>query len=175
MKRVRTSTRPTRPRRPGGIRFVVLDVDGVLTDGRVIYDGAGKQYQSFDVHDGYGIRRAMSAGIRFALITGRRSKAVASRARDLGITDLHQGVTDKLKVFRALLARHRFSAAETCVIGDDEPDIPILRVAGFSAAPRGAIRQVREAVDYVTKQEGGRGAVREVLDLIARKAPPRRK
>jgi 3-deoxy-D-manno-octulosonate 8-phosphate phosphatase (KDO 8-P phosphatase) len=150
-------------------------VDGVLTDGRITYDSAGVQYQSFDVHDGYGIRRAMSLGIRFALISGRRSKVLTFRARDLGITEVHQGVTDKLKVFDELLARYRYRRVETCVMGDDEPDLPILRAAGFSAAPRGAVREVRDEVDYVTKNSGGRGAVREVLDMITRKRPPRRK
>jgi 3-deoxy-D-manno-octulosonate 8-phosphate phosphatase (KDO 8-P phosphatase) len=171
----RTPARKTRTRAAGRIRFVVLDVDGVLTDGRVTYDSTGKQYQSFDVHDGYGIRMAMSRGIRFALISGRRSKVLEFRARDLGITDVHQGVRDKLKVFRKLLTRHGYTAAETCVIGDDEPDIPILRAAGFSAAPRGAVREVREEVDYVTKKHGGRGAVREVLDRISRKGSTRRR
>jgi len=173
--RTRASSRKTRRRAAGGIRFVVLDVDGVLTDGRVTYDSAGKQYQSFDVHDGYGIRMAMSRGIRFALISGRRSKVLAFRARDLGITDVHQGVRDKLKVFKKLLVRYGYTAAETCVIGDDEPDIPILRAAGFSAAPRGAVAEVTDEVDYVAKKHGGRGAVREVLDLITQEGSPRRK
>jgi 3-deoxy-D-manno-octulosonate 8-phosphate phosphatase (KDO 8-P phosphatase) len=151
-----------------GIRIVVLDVDGVLTDGRIIYDADGTEYKSFDVHDGYGIRRALASGIRFALITGKRSKIVSFRARELGITEVHQGVTDKLKVFNALLGRHRLTAAQACVMGDDEPDLPILLAAGFSAAPRGAVQKVRDAVRYVTRARGGRGAVREVLELISR-------
>jgi len=168
-------TRPARRGIPAGIRFVVLDVDGVLTDGKITYDAAGRQSQSFDVHDGYGIRRAMARGIRFALISGRRSKALAFRARDLGITEVHQGVAEKLPLFSSLLARYRYSASEACVIGDDEPDIPMLKAAGFSAAPSGAMKMVRDEVDYVTKAPGGRGAVREVLDLIMRKGPARGK
>jgi len=154
---------------------VVLDVDGVLTDGRVIYDAAGVEYNSFNVHDGYGIRRARAGGMKFALISGRRSKVVVHRARELGITEVHQGVTDKLKIFNGLLARHRLLPARVCAIGDDEPDLPILKAAGFSAAPRTAVRVVRESVDYVTKAAGGRGAVREVLDLIMKKSSARPK
>jgi len=171
----RKAVRSPRAGKLAGIRFVVLDVDGVLTDGRITYDSRGVQYQSFDVHDGYGIRRAMSLGIRFALISGRRSKVLTFRARDLGITEVHQGVADKLKVLNTLLARYGYSAAETCAVGDDQPDLPILRAAGFSAAPRGAIRAVRDEVDYVTKAPGGRGAVREVIDLITLKRSTRRK
>ncbi len=164
-----------RSKTPSGIRLVVLDVDGVLSDGRIIYDAAGVEYKVFDAHDGYGIRMATALGIKFALISGRRSKVVSFRARELGIGEVHQGVTDKHRVFKDLLRRHRITPAQTCAMGDDEPDLPMLRAAGFSAAPCDAVPPVRKAVDYVTKAAGGRGAVREVLDLIIKKKPPLRK
>lgn len=144
----------------------MLDVDGVLSDGRIIYDGSGTEFKIFDVRDGYGIRKAEARGLRFALISGRSSKAVTHRARELGIAEVHQGVKDKLKVFRSLLSKYRLGPDEVCCVGDDEPDLPILLEAGFSAAPRGAAPAVKKAVHYVTAAEGGRGAVREILDLI---------
>lgn len=149
-----------------GIRLIVLDVDGVLSDGRIILDERGKEYKSFDVHDGYGIRKAMEAGLRFAIISGRKSKVVPHRARLLGIPDVHLGAKDKLSVFRKLLAKHGLRAVEACCIGDDEPDLPILRAAGLSAAPSTAVAAVRAEVHVVTRVGGGRGAVREVIDLI---------
>lgn len=148
------------------IRLVVLDVDGVLTDGRVILDADGGEYRVFDVRDGYGIRKASSLGLSFALISGKDTPVVAHRARELGITEVHQGVRDKLKVFRDLIARQGVRPAEVCCMGDDEPDIPMLAAAGFSAAPSGAVSAVKRRVHYVTKADGGRGAVRELLDLI---------
>jgi 3-deoxy-D-manno-octulosonate 8-phosphate phosphatase (KDO 8-P phosphatase) len=148
------------------IRLVVLDVDGVLTDGRVILDEAGTEFRVFDVRDGYGIRKASAEGIVFALISGKDTRVVAHRARELGITEVHQGVKDKLKVFRSILPKYRLAPADVCCVGDDEPDLPILREAGFSAAPRSAVPAVKAAVHYVTAAGGGRGAVREIIELI---------
>lgn len=148
------------------VRLVVLDVDGVLSDGRIIYDESGTEFKVFDALDGYGIRKAAAAGLILALISGRKSKVVVQRARELGIAELHQGVKDKLAVLRPLLLKYRLSGADVCAVGDDEPDLPMLREAGFSAAPPGAVPAVRKAVDYVTSARGGRGAVREVIELI---------
>lgn len=149
-----------------GIRLVVLDVDGVLTDGRIILDETGAESRSFDVRDGYGIRKASGAGLRFALISGKDSKVVTHRAAELGIEEVHQGVRDKLAVFTAILAKFGLTAHETCCVGDDEPDLPMLAAAGFSVAPHDAVAAVRRAVHYVTKADGGRGAVREVIEMI---------
>lgn len=139
-----------------------------MTDGRIIYDEAGVEYKVFHAHDGYGIRMASLRGIRFAIISGRRSRVVPRRARELGIREVHQGVPDKLTVLKELKARYRLSAGEICCIGDDVPDLGILRAAGFSAAPAGAVEAVRDAVDYVATAGGGAGAIREVLDMILR-------
>jgi 3-deoxy-D-manno-octulosonate 8-phosphate phosphatase (KDO 8-P phosphatase) len=124
------------------------------------------EHKVFHAHDGYGIRIAALRGIRFAIVSGRRSKVVPHRARELGIRDVYQRVPDKIRVLEALLLKHRLTPAEVCCIGDDEPDLGILKTAGFSAAPANAVRSVREVVDYVTKARGGDGAVREVLDMI---------
>ncbi len=150
----------------------MLDVDGVLSDGRIIYDESGTEFKVFDVRDGYGIRKAIARGFTFALVSGRTSDVVTHRARELGIAEVHQGVKDKLKVFRSLLSRYRLEPAEVCCVGDDEPDLPVLLEAGFSAAPRGAMPSVRRAVHYVTTAEAGRGAVREILELILGGQPP---
>jgi 3-deoxy-D-manno-octulosonate 8-phosphate phosphatase (KDO 8-P phosphatase) len=149
-----------------GIRLVVLDVDGVLTDGRIVLDQEGKESRFFDVRDGYGIRKAAGLGIRFALISGKDSAVVTHRAKELGIDEVHQGVREKLGVFTAVVAKAGLTAHEVCCVGDDEPDLPMLAAAGFSVAPHDAVAAVRRAVHYVTKADGGRGAVREVVDMI---------
>jgi 3-deoxy-D-manno-octulosonate 8-phosphate phosphatase (KDO 8-P phosphatase) len=148
------------------IRLVVLDVDGVLSDGRIIYDESGTEAKVFDVRDGYGIRKASARGLTFALVSGRTSKVVVHRARELGIAEVHQGVRDKLKVFRSILSKYGVAPAEVCCMGDDEPDLPVLAAAGFSAAPSNAVPGVKKAVHYVTAAGGGRGAVREVIEMI---------
>lgn len=148
------------------IRLVILDVDGVLSDGRIIYDAKGTEYKVFHARDGYGIRMASLRGILFAIVSGRRSKVVPHRARELGIGAVYQGVPDKRKILTALLAKHRLTADQVCCIGDDEPDLGMLRAAGLSAAPADAAEGIRAVVDYVTSAPGGEGAVREVLDLI---------
>ena len=116
-----------------------MDVDGVLTDGRIIYSGAGEEYKLFDAHDGYGIDRAARKGLKFAIISGRSSKATERRARELGVTEIHQGVREKLLVVRQLLKRHRLRKEELCYIGDDELDAPVLEAVGLSAAPADAM------------------------------------
>ncbi len=143
-----------------------MDVDGVLTDGRIILDARGEELKFFDAHDGHGIVRAQGEGIRCAIISGRSSPAVRKRAKELGIRDLFLGVGDKEHALRKLFARYSLSTAEVCCIGDDEPDLPMLAAAGLSAAPSSAVASVRLAVDLVTRAAGGRGAVRELLDLI---------
>ena len=150
------------------IRMVMMDVDGVLSDGRIVYDARGVEQKSFDAHDGYGITRALEKGITLALITGRNSPIVKARARQLGIAEVHQGVTDKVAVFRRLKSKFGFPPEECCYIGDDEFDLPLLSAVGFSAAPCDAMAKVRENVDYVSSAAGGRGAIREILDLVLR-------
>jgi 3-deoxy-D-manno-octulosonate 8-phosphate phosphatase (KDO 8-P phosphatase) len=148
--------------------MVVMDVDGVLTDGRIIYGSDGLEYKCFDVHDGYGIWRSQEKGIKFAIISGRASDVTTIRAMKLRITEVHQGSDDKVSVFNKIKSKHKIQNHEVCFIGDDEFDLPLLKIVGFSVAPHDAIECVRRSVNYVTKAESGRGAVREVLDLILR-------
>jgi 3-deoxy-D-manno-octulosonate 8-phosphate phosphatase (KDO 8-P phosphatase) len=150
----------------GRIRCLVMDVDGVLTDGRIILDARGVESKAFDVHDGYGIVRAQREGMRFAIISGRKSAIVRRRAAELGIRDVALGVEDKGQALRKLFAKHGLATAEVCSIGDDEPDLAMLAASGVSAAPSSAVPVVRASVDVVTAAPGGRGAVRELLDLI---------
>ena len=154
-----------------GIRLIVLDVDGVLTDGRIILDQEGKEFRVFDVRDGYGIRKATAAGLQFAVISGKDSQVVSHRVRGLGIQEVHQGVTDKLGAFRAVVAKFGLTPRQVCCVGDDEPDLPMLGAAGFSVAPHDAVARVRHAVHFVTKAEGGRGAVREIIEMVLAAAP----
>ncbi|MBI4811813.1 MAG: HAD-IIIA family hydrolase [Ignavibacteriales bacterium] len=146
--------------------MVVMDVDGVLTDGSIIYSSDGLEFKRFHVHDGYGIFRAREKGLHFSIISGRTSKVTTIRAKRLDIADVYQGDADKVSIFQKIKMKYKLDFDEVCFIGDDEFDLPLLRKVGFSAAPADAVKRVRDEVDYVTKAEGGRGAVREVIDLI---------
>jgi 3-deoxy-D-manno-octulosonate 8-phosphate phosphatase (KDO 8-P phosphatase) len=158
------------------IRLLILDVDGVLTDGRLYFGPRGEALKVFDVRDGYGIVQLQQAGLTVAVISKRRSPMLPVRCRELGIRHVHQGVADKLGVFARLCARLRLPPAACACVGDDIPDLPLLRAAGLSFAVADAHRDVRRAVDIVTRAPGGRGAVREVCDhlLALRARKPRR-
>lgn len=166
--------RKTAPRRlPRGVlararrvRLLVLDVDGVLTDGRVVYTATGDELMAFHILDGHGIKLALHAGLRVAIITGRKSPMVARRARDLGVTDLFQRVEAKREVFDALLARHALRADEAACMGDDLLDLPLLTRAGLALSVPDGAAEVRAAAHYVTHRRGGQGAVREAVELI---------
>lgn len=146
--------------------MVVLDVDGVLTDGSIILGSDETEFKRFNVHDGYGIFRARRKGLLFSIISGRVSKVTTIRASRLEIADVYQGDEDKLTVFQQIKKKYKLEYDEVCFIGDDEFDLPLLRKVGFSATPADAMIRVRDEVDYITEVDGGRGAVREVLDLI---------
>ena len=146
--------------------MIILDVDGVLTDGKIIFSSDGKEYRNFHAHDGFGISRAQSLGIKFAVISGKASKATEFRIARLGVKELHQNHMDKVKIYRRLKAKYKLNDNQVCYMGDDEFDLPLLDIVGFSAAPKNAIRTVRDQVDYVAKKKGGYGAVREVIDMI---------
>ncbi len=150
------------------VKLLILDVDGVLTDGLIIIDDAGLESKHFNVRDGHGLKMLMRCGIAVALLTGRKSRVVEHRAADLGITEVYQGVWNKSEVFAGILERNRLAPEETAYIGDDVVDIPLLRRVGFSAAVADAVPEARAVADYVTQQPGGRGAVREVCELILR-------
>lgn len=148
------------------IKLILFDVDGVLTDGKIILDSDGKEYKNFHAHDGFGIVKAKKAGIKIGLISGRTSDIVDKRAFKLGIDIVLQGIDDKLEAFQTLKRESNFSEKETAYIGDDEFDIPLLKAVAFSAAPANAINGVKKSVDYVTKTDGGNGAAREIIDMI---------
>lgn len=148
------------------IRLIVMDVDGVLTDGRIFYSADGVETEAFFVRDGLGLRMAQQAGLLTAILTGRISGAVTHRAKELGISEIHQGVLNKLEVYEMLLQRYGLTDEAAAYVGDDLNDIPLLGRAGLSAAPADAAPEVRAKVTYVTTRPGGCGAVREVIDLI---------
>ncbi len=148
------------------IRLLVLDVDGVMTDGRIIMDHEGRETKNFSVKDGHGMKVLMRYGVDVILVTGRKSTVVEHRARDLGIGEIHQGVHNKLEIAEAILRNRSMNYDHMAFVGDDIVDIPVLKRAGFSVAVADAVEDVKKCVDYVTVNKGGRGAVREVCELI---------
>lgn len=148
------------------ITLLLLDVDGVLTDGTIIYSDSGEEIKAFNVRDGHGLKLLMRAGLEVALLTARESKVLLHRARDLGITTVYQKAIDKLAAYRAIIDERKIEDRNVCFVGDDIIDIPVLRRVGFSAAVADAVPEVKEVVDYVTGQAGGKGAVREVCELL---------
>jgi 3-deoxy-D-manno-octulosonate 8-phosphate phosphatase (KDO 8-P phosphatase) len=148
------------------VRILVMDVDGVMTDGRIIMDDAGREIKNFNVRDGHGIKMLMRYGIDVILLTGRRSAVVEHRARDLGISEVHQAVFNKLEVCDEIIQKRSIDYDHIAFIGDDIVDIPLLKRVGFSVAVADAADHVKKAVDYVTETKGGKGAVREVCELI---------
>jgi 3-deoxy-D-manno-octulosonate 8-phosphate phosphatase (KDO 8-P phosphatase) len=155
-------------RRARSVRLMIFDVDGVLTDGTLWYGPRGEELKAFSAHDGHGLKLLAAAGVALALLSGRRSKAVAIRARELGIREVHQGVDDKLLVFTKMLKKYRLTPAAAGFMGDELVDLPVLERCGFACAPREAPAAVRSRVHHVTEAPAGRGAVREVCDLLAR-------
>jgi 3-deoxy-D-manno-octulosonate 8-phosphate phosphatase (KDO 8-P phosphatase) len=148
------------------VRLLICDVDGVLTDGRIIFDDNGVQSKSFDVRDGHGLKMLQREGVTVALITGRSSKVVEARARELGITEVFQGIKQKRPVFEELIARLGLKSREVAYVGDDVVDLPVMVLVGLSVAVADAHADVRAMADHVTERPGGRGAVREVCELI---------
>lgn len=152
------------------IRLMIFDVDGVLTDGTLWYGPRGEELKAFSAHDGHGIKLLAASGVAIALLSGRRSKAVAVRARELGIRRVFQGVDDKLSVFEKILKKERLRPEAAGFMGDELVDLPVLERCGFACAPREAPEAVRSRVHYVTEAPAGRGAVRELCDLLVRAA-----
>jgi 3-deoxy-D-manno-octulosonate 8-phosphate phosphatase (KDO 8-P phosphatase) len=148
------------------VKLLVLDVDGVLTDGRLYYHDDGTESKAFNVRDGHGIKLAQRAGIDVALISGRSAPCVNKRAADLGITEVVQGPKDKVPTFERLLAEKGLGPEQAAFVGDDLVDLPVMRRAGFAVAVADGSEHLLEAAHYVTLARGGRGAVREVIELI---------
>ena len=148
------------------VRLLVLDVDGVLTDGRLHFDSKGKECKVFHVRDGYGIRRLIEAGFDGAVISGRKSVAVEKRTSELGIKHVHLGVSNKLSVFEDLLTTLHIDASAAACVGDDTPDIECMQAAGLAIAVADAHHDLDAVADWHTHSGGGQGAVREVCDLL---------
>jgi 3-deoxy-D-manno-octulosonate 8-phosphate phosphatase (KDO 8-P phosphatase) len=148
------------------VRWLVLDVDGVLTDGRILLDGEGGEWKAFDVRDGHRIVLAAAQGIRTAFLTGRTSRVVERRAAELGVERVYQGVRDKGAALAAFLREEGVGAAAVAYLGDDVVDLPAMRLAGLAAAVGDAVPEVIEAADWVSAAPGGRGAVRELVEFV---------
>ena len=148
------------------IRLLILDVDGVLTDGGLQFDNRGEEYKTFNSLDGHGIRMLLDSAIEVAIITGRQSEIVGHRMNDLGVKHIYQGCRDKLAAFEGLLQEIDLEPAQVAYVGDDLPDLPIMQRVGFAIAVNNAHTFVKQNCDWVTTLSGGRGAVREVTDFI---------
>jgi 3-deoxy-D-manno-octulosonate 8-phosphate phosphatase (KDO 8-P phosphatase) len=152
--------------RAARVRALVLDVDGVLTDGKLYFDNRGNEMKAFSTRDGLGLRALQSQGTLLALITGRRSEIVAHRAANLGIEHVYQGRSDKLNAFCELLAATGIDPQEACYAGDDWVDLPVLDRVGLAVTVADADAVVKQRVHWITSRPGGHGAVREICDLI---------
>ncbi len=148
------------------IRALVLDVDGVLTDGRLMYLPNGEEAKSFHVRDGLGIQLMIASGVQVGIISGRESDAVRRRAKELGIELIYLGIDDKVESFEDLLQRLSIEEDEVAYVGDDLPDLPLLRRAGLSFAVADAAPEVRSAAHVILRAGGGQGAVREACERI---------
>ena len=148
------------------IKWFVFDVDGVLTDGKIIYDSEGREIKMFCVKDGIGIHMLNMVGIKTAIITGRSSETVDKRARELNITEVFQNSSNKLIHYQQLKEKYNLKDEEILYIGDDIVDIPILKRVGFPVSVPSASDDVKKYAIYITKKDGGNGAVREVIDMV---------
>lgn len=148
------------------IKLLILDVDGVLTDGRIIFDSNGVESKFFNVKDGHGIKMLQRSGIEVGIISGRESQVVYNRAVELGIGQVYQKSLDKLVPYRQMLEATGLSDEQVAFMGDDVIDIPLLKRVGFAAAPADAVQEVFPLAHFISKNRGGWGAVREVCDLI---------
>lgn len=150
------------------IELLIVDVDGVLTDGGIVYSDAGTEWKRFHVRDGSGLKIWQMCGKRAAVITGRTSRIVEVRAAELGLTPVIQGASDKLPAYRQIVSASGLQDEQVCYVGDDVPDLPMLVRCGLAVAVADACAEVASAADYVTRVPGGHGAVREVVELILR-------
>jgi len=148
------------------VKLFLLDVDGVLTDGRIIYDSRGRDMKFFDVHDGLGVYILKKAGIPTILITAKGSRAIRPRARDMQVETIYENISPKTKVLDRILKEYRVSREEVCFVGDDLVDLCLMKSVGFPVAVFNAAAEIKQVADYITVREGGRGAVREVAELI---------
>jgi 3-deoxy-D-manno-octulosonate 8-phosphate phosphatase (KDO 8-P phosphatase) len=148
------------------IRMVLLDVDGVMTNGQVMLLPDGEELKFFSIHDGFGIVCAMKSGIRIGIISGRSSRALKMRCEELNIEDLYMDTMEKLPALERISAERKIPYDQIAFVGDDVPDLPVLERVGLSVAPQNAHSMVKDRVDLILKKNGGDGAVREFLDLL---------
>lgn len=168
-----TTRRPSRSdrafaRRARAIRLLVLDVDGVLTDGRLHYGPSGEEWKVFHVQDGLALVESQRVGLQIAVLSARASAAVSRRMADLGVREVHQGVANKAEFLADLIRRLGLTPAEVAYMGDDLQDLPLLTSVGLALAPADAVPEVRSAAHWVARRSGGAGAVREAVEAILR-------
>ena len=148
------------------IKLFCLDVDGVMTDGRITINARGEEIKTFDVKDGQGLKMLMSSGVEVAIISGRKSPVLEHRAKDLGVVALYQGVDDKRTLCRQLIEEKGLQKDQVCSMGDDLPDLTMFSESGLCIAVADAAKEVRGAADLITRNRGGRGAVREACEWL---------
>ena len=148
------------------IKILLLDVDGVLTDGRIIYDSSGRDMKFFDVHDGMGVYALKKAGIKTILITAKGSAAIKPRARDMQVERVYENISPKTAALEKILRKYKVNTEEVCFVGDDLVDLCLMKKVGFPIAVFNAAPEIKQAASYITLKHGGRGAVREVSELI---------
>ncbi len=148
------------------IEVIVCDVDGVLTDGKIIFDSSRSEIKRFDAYDGFALTLVKEMGFKTAFLSGRSSRVTAHRAYKLKIDKVYQNAHPKIKVFKRMLRDFHVRSDQVCFIGDDLIDLQVLKSVGFSVAVANAVKEVKKAVDYVTAKKGGQGAVRETVELI---------
>ena len=166
MKQILNQYTKEQVKKAGAIKAIFFDVDGVLTDGKIIYDNNGTESKQFSVKDGYIISHLKKAGIIVGIITGRDSKVVTHRATELKLDFCHQGIVNKLEVFEKLVEYYKLKKKQVAYIGDDINDLGALKNCGLSACPDDAMSYVKDKVDLITRTKGGEGVVREVADLV---------
>ncbi len=153
-------------RRARQIRLALFDVDGVMTDGTLFISGSGESFKAFNILDGLGLKLLKSSGVTTGIITGRSSESVKARSSELAIDYLIQGTEDKLQAYADLRTQLGLEDSQVCYMGDDLPDLPVLRRCGLALSPPNAVAEVREQAHFVTRNSAGKGAVREVCELI---------
>lgn len=148
------------------IKLLLLDVDGVLTDGRIIYDSKGRDSKFFDVHDGLGVYLLSKADIKTVLITAKGSRTIKPRARDMRVAEVFSDISPKSAILGKLLKKYKASKDEVCFVGDDLVDLGLMKLVGLGVAVFNACPEIKQAASYITIRHGGRGAVREIAELI---------
>lgn len=148
------------------IKLLAFDVDGVMTDGSITYDENGIEYKTFNAKDGHGLAKMAKSGFVTAIITGRNNGTVDKRATDLRVTEVYQGVKNKLPILEAIMQKYELDFSQVAYMGDDEPDIQILEKVALPSCPADAVKKVKNVCKFISDKDGGRGAVRELCDLV---------